>query len=59
MSAYLIILLVVAFLIGGLLVLRSSARTGMPPADVLQRAQKRAREQAEAEKKADSGEGKP
>jgi Protein of unknown function (DUF2897) len=37
-----IIALVIAVLGGGLLALRRSARTGMPDADVLRRAQERA-----------------
>jgi Protein of unknown function (DUF2897) len=45
-KAIIIIGLVVALLIGGLLTLRSSARTGMPNREVLERAAKRAREQA-------------
>ncbi len=45
MKAILIIGLVVALLIGGVLTLRSSARTGMPNEDVLKRAAGRAREQ--------------
>jgi Protein of unknown function (DUF2897) len=44
-KAIVITLLVVALLIGGLLTLRSSARTGMPGEDVLKRAKDRAREQ--------------
>jgi hypothetical protein len=42
--AILIILLVVGAIAGGLLVLRTSARTGMPDDEVLKRATKRARE---------------
>jgi Protein of unknown function (DUF2897) len=49
-KAIIIIALVVGALIGGLLTLRSSGRAGMPDADVLSRATKRAREQAAAEK---------
>jgi hypothetical protein len=45
MKAILIIGLVVALLVGGVLTLRSSARTGMPNEDVLKRAAGRAREQ--------------
>jgi hypothetical protein len=45
LKAILIVALVVAGLIGGLLTLRSSARTGMPDEDVLKRAATRAREQ--------------
>ena len=50
-KAIIIILLVVGALIGGLLTLRNSGRTGMPDADLLERATKRAREQAAAEKR--------
>jgi hypothetical protein len=49
-KAILIIVLVVAVLIGGLLTLRSSGRSGLPNDAVLKRAAQRAREQAEAEK---------
>jgi hypothetical protein len=45
----LIVLLVVAVIGGGLLTLRSSRRSGMPSDEVLQRAAKRAREQAAKE----------
>lgn len=45
LKALLIIALIVAALIGGLLTLRSSARTGMPDEEVLKRAAARAREQ--------------
>jgi hypothetical protein len=50
MKALVIIVLVVAAIAGLLLTLRSS-RTGMPSAEVMERAQRRAREQAAAEKK--------
>ena len=49
-KAVVIILLVVGALIGGLLTLRNTGRAGMPSAAVLERAAKRAREQAVAEK---------
>lgn len=49
-----IIVLVAGVLIGGLLTLRNSGRTGMPDDEVLQRAAKRAREQAAAEKDSDT-----
>jgi hypothetical protein len=49
----LIIALVLAVLIGGILALRSSARTGMPSDEVLKRASKRARELDSAEKDRD------
>ena len=44
-KAILIIGIVVAVLIGGILTLRSSARTGMPDNETLKRAAGRAREQ--------------
>jgi hypothetical protein len=50
MKSILIVLLVVGVILGGLLTLRSSGRAGMPDADVLKRASKRADEQAAAEK---------
>jgi hypothetical protein len=50
LKAVIIIALVVGVLVGGLLTLRSSGRAGMPDEAVLQRAAKRAREQAAAEK---------
>ena len=53
-----IIMLVVAVLIGGLMTLRSSGRTGLPSQEVLERAAKRAREQAAAEDAADK-DGRP
>ena len=43
--AILIIVFVVGMIGGGLLVLRSTAKSGIPDADVLERAKKRAREQ--------------
>jgi FtsZ-interacting cell division protein ZipA len=48
-KAIIIIVIAVGVIIGGLLTLRNSGRAGMPSADVLQRASKRAREQADAE----------
>ena len=50
-KAIIIIVLVAGALFGGLLVLRRSGRTGMPDEAVLQRAAKRAREQAAEEEK--------
>jgi hypothetical protein len=52
LKAILIIAVVVGVLVGGLLTLRSSARTGMPDEDVLKRAAGRARDQ-EAKDEAD------
>ena len=49
-KAVIIIVLVVGALIGGLLTLRSSGRSGLPSDAVLERASKRAREMAAAEK---------
>ena len=51
-KAIVIIVLVVAVLLGGMLVLRSSRNTGMPSEDVLKRAADRARQQ-EAKDKAE------
>ena len=48
-KAIIIIFLVVGALVGGLLTLRSSGRSGLPDDAVLQRAAKRAREQTAAE----------
>jgi len=48
-KAIIIIVLVVAVLVGGLLTLRNSGRSGLPSDEVLQRAAKRAREQSKAE----------
>jgi hypothetical protein len=53
-TAVIVILLVVAVIAGGLLTLRRSAKTGMPPQDVLDRATQRARE-LEAQEKRDEG----
>jgi hypothetical protein len=53
MKAFLIIGFVVAVMVGGLLALRSSARSGMPSEDVLRRASQRARELDAQEKKDD------
>ena len=50
-KALIIIVLVACVVLGGLLALRRSGRTGMPDDAVLQRAAKRAREQAAAEEK--------
>jgi len=50
MKALVIIVLVVGVIVGLLLTLRESRNLGMPSADVMERAKKRAREQAAAEK---------
>ena len=50
MKALIIIVIAVGVIVGGLLTLRSSGRAGMPDADVLKRASKRAQDQAAAEK---------
>ena len=49
-KAIIIIVVAIGVIVGGLLTLRNSGRAGMPSADVLRRASKRAREQADAEK---------
>ena len=54
-KAIIVIILVVGVLVGGLLTLRRSGRAGMPDEAVLQRATKRAREQAGEEDKEDQG----
>jgi Protein of unknown function (DUF2897) len=51
-KAIIILVLVVGVLVGGLLTLRRSGRAGLPDDAVLQRAAKRAREQAAAEEAA-------
>jgi hypothetical protein len=50
MKAILIIAGVVVFILGLLLTLRSSRNAGMPSEDVLKRAAKRARDQADSSK---------
>lgn len=57
-KALIIFALVAAVLIGGLMALRSSGRVGLPSREVLERAAKRAREQAAAEDAADK-DGRP
>jgi hypothetical protein len=60
LKAIIIIVLVVGVLVGGLLTLRNSGRAGVPDDSVLQRAAKRAREQAAAEEAANrDGNGRP
>jgi hypothetical protein len=56
LKAIIIIVLVVGALVGGLLTLRNSGRVGLPDDSVLQRAAKRAREQAAAEEAANKDE---
>ena len=50
LKAIIIIVLVVGSIVGGLLTLRNSGRTGMPNDEVLKRATKRARELDAADK---------
>jgi hypothetical protein len=50
-TAILVILIVLALIVGGLLTLRRSAKTGMPSQDVLERATRRARELEAQEKR--------
>jgi Protein of unknown function (DUF2897) len=45
-KAIIIFIVVIAVLVGGMLTLRTSRRTGMPSEDVLKRATERANEQA-------------
>jgi hypothetical protein len=52
-AAAVIIIVVVGFLVGGIMALRSSAKTGMPPPDVLDRATQRARKLDAAERESD------
>jgi hypothetical protein len=52
-KAIIIIVVVVGVLIGGLLTLRSSGRSGLPNDAVLKRAAQRAREQAAADQDED------
>jgi len=54
-KAIIIIVIVIGVIIGGLLTLRNSGRAGLPSAAVLERASKRARDQAAAEKDEDGG----
>ena len=56
-TAALVIIFVVALLVGGILTLRSSSRTGMPSQDVLDRAKERARE-IEEQERAEQGDRK-
>ncbi|HXP64513.1 MAG TPA: DUF2897 family protein [Steroidobacteraceae bacterium] len=46
LKAFLVLIIVLAIVFGGMLALRSSRRTGMPSDDVLKRAADRAKEQA-------------
>ena len=46
LKAFLVLIIVLAIVCGGMLALRSSRRTGMPSDDVLKRAADRAKEQA-------------
>lgn len=51
LKAIIIIIVVIGVVLGGLLTLRNSGRAGLPDQAVLERAAKRAREQAAAEDK--------
>ena len=51
LKAIIIIVLVVGALVGGLLTLRSSARTGMPSEDVIARAKEREKSQQAKDEK--------
>ncbi len=50
-----LIVVLVALIVGTMMTLRSSARTGMPSQDVLERATRRARELESSEKDNDDG----
>lgn len=52
-KAIIVIAIVIAILIGGIMSLRRSAKTGMPSDDVLKRATQRARELEAQEKQND------
>jgi hypothetical protein len=56
-TAIIVAIIVVAFVVGGILKLRTTARSGMPSQDVLERATRRARELEEAEKREDKAGG--
>jgi Protein of unknown function (DUF2897) len=49
--AFILIVIVLAVVVSSLLMLRRSSKTGMPPPDVLERAQRRARELEAEERK--------
>lgn len=52
--AVILIVIVLAVIVSTLLTLRRSAKTGMPPPDVLERAQRRARELEAKERREDT-----
>lgn len=52
-TAAIVIVVVLVVIVGGVLSLRSSARTGMPAKDVLDRASRRARELEAKDKNGD------
>lgn len=56
-TAIIVAIIVVAFVVGGILKLRATTRSGMPSQDVLERATRRARELEEAEKREDKAGG--
>jgi hypothetical protein len=56
-TAIIVAIVVVAFVVGGILKLRTTTRSGMPSQDVLERATRRARELEEAEKREDKAGG--
>jgi hypothetical protein len=56
-TAIIVAIIVLAFVVGGILKLRTSAKSGMPSQDVLERATRRARELEEAEKREDKAGG--
>lgn len=54
-TAVVVIVIVLAVIVGGILTLRRSAKTGMPSQDVLDRATQRARELDAEERREDEG----
>jgi len=52
-----LLIVLVALIVGTMMTLRSSAKTGMPAAEVLERAKRRARE-LESQEKAEDAAGK-
>ena len=59
MSAAVIIIVVLCFLVGGIMAVRSSAKTGMPSKDVLDRATRRARDLDAGERASDEDGKRP
>ncbi len=56
-TAAIVVAVVTILIVGTVLSLRASAKTGMPPEDVLERAKRRARELADRESESDEQKG--